>query len=152
MTLLKDPPESNKWLGDLTGTNIKERARQDRNCRVYGFMTLAFILVWTLWFIGHRNHIAIYPSHSAHSLQPLDIVGLFGALALYSTNLSKFIAVTKGYTPVGKCELFGLFWPAFKKTFPEKNHFLWTQNGERSLRSKFSGHCHGPTSREHSRG
>ena len=72
------------------------------------------------WSIEHRIHVAVYPAHSTHRLQPLDI-GLFSPLAsYYSTNLSNFIASTQGYIPVGKREFFALFWPAFQKAFSKK--------------------------------
>ncbi len=94
------------------------------------------------WSIEHRIHIAVYPSHSTHRLQPLD-VSLFNPLAsYYSTNLSNFIASTHGYIPVGKREFFGLFWPAFQKAFSKKNidsawkkAGIWPWNPEAVLNS-----------------
>jgi hypothetical protein len=61
------------------------------------------------WAIEHQIHIAVYPAHLTHRLQPLDI-RLFHPLAsYYSTNLSNFIASTQGYIPVGKQEFSALF-------------------------------------------
>ena len=78
----------------------------------------------------HRIHIAVYHSHLIHRLQPLDI-GLFCLLAsYYSTNLSDFIASTRGYLSVGKREFFALFWPAFQKAFSQKNfESAWRKSG-----------------------
>src|SRR2546430_1638445 len=72
----------------------------------------------------------VNPSHTTHRLQPLDI-GLFGPLASYcSTNLSNFIASTRGYIPVSKREFFALFWPAFQKAFSKKNiDSAWEKSG-----------------------
>jgi hypothetical protein len=74
------------------------------------------------WAIEHWIHIAVYPAHSTHRLQLLDI-GLFRPLAsYYSINLSNFIASTQGYIPVGKREFFALFWLAFEKASSKKKY------------------------------
>ena len=111
-----------KWL-ELFDRYTRTKARQGRDWRVLwadghgSHLSMEFLS----WSIEHRIHIAVYPSHSTHRLQPLD-VGLFSPLAsYYSTNLSNFIASTRGYIPVGKREFFTLFWPAFQKAFSKKN-------------------------------
>ena len=113
-----------KWL-EIFDRYTKAKARQGRDWRVLwvdghgSHLNMEFLL----WSIEHRIHIAVYPSHSTHRLQPLDI-GLFSPLAsYYSTNLSSFIAATKGY-------LFMLFWPAFQKAFSQKNiNHAWAKAG-----------------------
>jgi hypothetical protein len=60
----------------------------------------------------HRILIAVYPSHSTHTLQPLD-VGMFGPLSTaYSTELSKYLHHSHGISPVRKGDFFDLFWRA----------------------------------------
>lgn len=120
-----------KWL-EIFDRYTKAKARQGRDWRVLwvdghgSHLSMDFLL----WSIEHRIHIAVYPSHSTHRLQPLDI-GLFRPLAsYYSTNLSNFIAVTRGYLSVGKREFFSLFWPAFEKAFSKKNiDSAWAKSG-----------------------
>ena len=120
-----------KWL-EIFDRYTKAKARQGRDWRVLwvdghgSHLSMDFLL----WSIEHRIHIAVYPSHSTHRLQPLDI-GLFSPLSsYYSTSLSDFIAATRGYLSVGKREFFALFWPAFQKAFSEKNiHSAWAKSG-----------------------
>lgn len=120
-----------KWL-EIFDRYTKAKARQGRDWRVLwvdghgSHLSMDFLL----WSIEHRIHIAVYPSHSTHRLQPLDI-GLFRPLAsYYSTNLSNFIAATRGYLSVGKREFFSLFWPAFEKAFSKKNiDSAWAKSG-----------------------
>jgi uncharacterized protein YndB with AHSA1/START domain len=120
-----------KWL-ELFHRHTKAKARNGRDWRVLwadghgSHLSMEFLN----WSMEHRIHIAVYPAHSTHRLQPLDI-GLFSPLAsYYSTNLSNFIASTRGYIPVGKREFFALFWPAFQKAFSQKNiESAWTKSG-----------------------
>ncbi|SMR48600.1 unnamed protein product [Zymoseptoria tritici ST99CH_1E4] len=71
--------------------------------------------------MDHRIFVAVYPPHSTHRLQPLD-VSLFGPLAnLYSSELSRFIQQTEGLSAVTKRDFFRLFWPAYKKAFTPAN-------------------------------
>jgi hypothetical protein len=120
-----------KWL-EVFNRHTRAKARNGRDWRVLwadghgSHLSMEFLT----WAIEHRIHIAVYPAHSTHRLQPLDI-GLFRPLAsYYSTNLSNFIASTQGYIPVGKREFFALFWPAFEKAFSKKNiDSAWRKSG-----------------------
>jgi hypothetical protein len=77
----------------------------------------------------HRILIAVYPSHSTHMLQPLD-VGMFGPLSTaYSTELSNYLHHSHGISPVRKGDFFDLFWRAWCTTFKKetiKNSFKAT--------------------------
>lgn len=111
-----------KWL-EIFDRYTKEKARYGRDWRVLwadghgSHLTMEFLI----WCIEHRIHVAVYPSHSTHRLQPLDI-GLFSPLAsYYSTELNKFTAAAEAYLPVTKRLFFRFFWAAFQKAFTEKN-------------------------------
>jgi hypothetical protein len=92
---------------------------------------------WRLLFVdGHGSHInmaflqycsdnrilvAVYPPHSTHRLQPLD-VALFSPLAIYySQELDVFIRDCQGLSSITKRDFFRLFWPAFIKAFSVDN-------------------------------
>jgi hypothetical protein len=65
--------------------------------------------------------LAIYPPHSTHSLQPLD-VSLFGPLSqAYSARLEHFMHECQGISHITKRDFFGLFWPSWNKAFSVKN-------------------------------
>jgi hypothetical protein len=65
--------------------------------------------------------LAIYPPHSTHSLQPLD-VGLFGPLSrAYSDHLEQFMHECQGLSHITKRDFFRLFWPSWNKAFSIRN-------------------------------
>ena len=73
------------------------------------------------WCDNHNIFLAIYPPHSTHRLQPLD-VSLFSPLALqYSKQLTQHIHETQGFTNLTKKDFMGLFWPAFEDSFTTQN-------------------------------
>ena len=82
------------------------------------------------WCELHKIHVALYPSHSTHRLQPLD-VGLFRPLAnFYSQELNTWIHTTQGLCRISKREFFSLFWPAFQRAFTQKNILSsWEKTG-----------------------
>jgi hypothetical protein len=66
---------------------------------------------------NHRILVAVYPPHSTHRLQPLD-VGMFGPLAsAYSKELSNFLHWSHGILALAKGDFFELFWKAWRTAF-----------------------------------
>jgi len=120
-----------QWL-EIFDRYTKAKARNGRDWRVLwvdghgSHLSLDFLV----WCMQHRIHVAVYPAHSTHWLQPLDI-GLFSLLSsYYFTSLSEFMAVTKGWISVSKREFFGLFFPAWERAFTEKNiQSAWAKAG-----------------------
>lgn len=73
------------------------------------------------WCSTHRILVAVFPPHTTHRLQPLD-VSLFSPLATYySQELNKIIHAYQGLSVVTKRDFFRLFWPAFTKAFSKDN-------------------------------
>jgi hypothetical protein len=65
--------------------------------------------------------IAVFPPHSTHRLQPLD-VSLFSPLSTaYSKQLATWIHKTQGLTSLSKREFWSNFWPAYEAAFTKKN-------------------------------
>jgi hypothetical protein len=65
----------------------------------------------------HKILLAVFPSHSTHTLQPLD-VGLFRPLSShYSTELSNFLHYGHAIEPIKKGDFFLLFWKAWTTAF-----------------------------------
>lgn len=108
------------WLEQVFDKEAKDKARRS----------------WRLLFIdGHGSHLnmkfierceklrillAIYPPHSTHRLQPLD-VSCFNPLAnYYSQGLNELIMNTAGHTSIKKRDFFSIFWRAYEKTFNER--------------------------------
>jgi DDE superfamily endonuclease len=82
------------------------------------------------WCDQHKILVALYPPHSTHRLQPLD-VGLFRPLAnFYSQELNNWIHKTQGLCRISKREFFSIFWPAFQRAFTLKNiNSSWEKTG-----------------------
>lgn len=69
----------------------------------------------------HRILLAMYPPHSTHTLQPLD-VALFRPLSQkYSEELSNFMQECQGFSSLSKRDFFRLFWAAWVASFTQEN-------------------------------
>jgi hypothetical protein len=71
----------------------------------------------------HNNKILImvFPPHSTHTLQPLNVV-MFAPLAQhYSTRSSEHLHGSQGLLHVKKGDFTDLFWPAYKASFMRSN-------------------------------
>jgi hypothetical protein len=73
------------------------------------------------WCHKHRILVAIYPPHSTHRLQPLD-VNLFRPLAThYSQALDAHTRQSLGLSSISKRDFFTILYPAFDKVFTQEN-------------------------------
>jgi hypothetical protein len=108
------------WLEQVFNRSTKKKARRS----------------WRLLIIdGHGSHVsmdfldyceankilvAIFPPHSTHRLQPLDVV-LFKPLSqAYSTELATYLYSSQGLLAITKGDFFLLFWRAWTSSFQEK--------------------------------
>jgi len=101
------------WLTGIFDRYTKQKARNGRDYRLLfvdghsSHLNMKFLT----WCEQHWVHVAIYPPHSTHRLQPLD-VSLFNPLAnYYSQNLTQWITKTQGLCSISKRDFFRLFWP-----------------------------------------
>lgn len=53
--------------------------------------------------------LAVFPPHSTHSLQPLDVVMFSPLAAAYSKQLANYIEKTQGLTSIAKRDFYRLF-------------------------------------------
>jgi hypothetical protein len=121
-----------EWLINTFDRHTKAKARQGRDYRLLiidghgSHVNLAFLD----WCDAHRIIVAVFPPHSTHKLQPLD-VSLFGPLSqAYSNQLVDFFAATQGLVGISKREFWGNFLPAFKASFTEANiESAWKSTG-----------------------
>jgi hypothetical protein len=80
-------------------------------------MTMEFLT----YAIRKRILIMVFPSHSTHTLQPLD-VGMFGPLSrAYSSELARFQQQSQGLLQVKKADFYGFFKTAYASAFTKKN-------------------------------
>jgi hypothetical protein len=70
--------------------------------------------------ISYNILIAVFPPHSTHRLQPLD-VSVFSPLAnYYSQELDKYIQQSRGFSRMTKRVFWSVFWPAWQKGVREE--------------------------------
>jgi hypothetical protein len=112
-----------KWLKDVFDRISKPKARNGRDYRLLitdghsSHVNMAFLE----WCEEHRIIVAVFPPHSTHRLQPLD-VSLFSPLStFYSQELIKHMATTQGLSRLSKRDFWTLFWPAYQAAFTAKN-------------------------------
>jgi hypothetical protein len=110
-----------KWLEEFFDKKTREKARRQwRLLFVDGHgshVTLKFLE----WAQAHKILVAVYPPHSTHRLQPLD-VGCFAPLATYySQLLEQQTRLSEGQTRMTKRDFFNCFYPAWRAAFTDKN-------------------------------
>jgi hypothetical protein len=71
----------------------------------------------------HKILLGIYPPHSTHTLQPLDMVMFKPLSTAYAKKLATRLHKHQGLVPVTKADFFGLFWDAWASSFTAKNIF-----------------------------
>jgi hypothetical protein len=120
------------WLEKVFNRYTKEKARKGRDYRLLlidghgSHINMSFLDFCE----RHRILIAVFPPHSTHRLQPLD-VSLFSPLATaYTRELDNWIQKTRGLSRLSKREFFGIFWAVFPSTFSTSNlQSAWRKTG-----------------------
>ena len=121
-----------EWLTKIWDPATREKANDGKAWRLIwldghnSHVSLPFLE----WCANNRVIIAVFPPHSTHRLQPLD-VSLFGPLAIfYSQELENWLQTTGGSFNSNQRDFLGLFWPAFVKAFSRKNILSgWARTG-----------------------
>lgn len=67
----------------------------------------------------NRILLAIYPPHSTHTLQPLDVCAFKPLSTSYSNGLSAFLYNSQGLASIAKRDFFSLFWEAWTNTIKQ---------------------------------
>lgn len=82
------------------------------------------------WCEEHKVLRVVYPPHSTHRLQPLDVSDFAPLANAYSQELDRSLRHSEGRTAISKRHFFCLFWAAFEKAFTEKNvASAWSKTG-----------------------
>jgi hypothetical protein len=68
----------------------------------------------------NRILLCLYPPHSTHTLQPLDVCCFRPLSVAYSQELSEFLFTSQGLTAITKRDFFRLFNKAWQTTFTPK--------------------------------
>lgn len=121
-----------EWLTGVFDRFTKAKARNGRDYRLLitdghsSHVNMDFLE----WCDQHRIIVAVFPPHSTHRLQPLD-VSLFSPLSTaYTKQLIQWTAKTQGLISLSKREFWTLFWNAFEASFsPENIASGWERTG-----------------------
>jgi hypothetical protein len=121
-----------QWLTTVFDRETKTKARGGRDWRLLiidghgSHINMRFLE----WATKQRILVAVYPPHSTHRLQPLD-VSLFAPLAVhYSQQLARHMLNTQGLSTITKRDFFRLFWPAYRSAFSRENIYSgWRKTG-----------------------
>lgn len=121
-----------EWLIGVFDRFTKAKARNGRDYRLLitdghsSHINMDFLD----WCDAHRIIVAVFPPHSTHRLQPLD-VSLFGPLSTaYTNRLVQWTSKTQGLTGLSKREFWVLFWGALEASFtPENIASGWRRTG-----------------------
>lgn len=141
------------WLKQVFNRCTKQKARQGRDYRL-------------LIVDGHGSHLtkdfinycyaqcillAVYPPHSTHTLQPLDVVMFKPLSTSYTYALTSHLQRSQGLVPIKKCDFFQLFWDVWKSSFKKDliiKSFdvtgIWPMNPEVILQ-RFTAETHDET-------
>jgi hypothetical protein len=113
---------SNNEIGVAWLKQVFDRCTREKARRSYRLLILD----------GHGSHIsmdfidycdknkillAVFPPHSTHTLQPLDVCMFKPLSTAYSIELSAFLHRCQGLSSVAKRDFFSLFWAAWQASF-----------------------------------
>jgi hypothetical protein len=109
------------WLQSLFHKQTLDKARRDWRLLILDGHGSHCTLSFLEWCQSNRILVAVFPPHSTHRLQPLD-VSLFRPLAsYYSQSLDAHSRLSQGLASVTKRDFFKNFYSAFDKAFTEAN-------------------------------
>ena len=119
-----------KWLQGLFQRETQDKAKRSWRLLILDGHGSHLTLKFLDWCDSHRILVAVYPPHSTHRLQPLD-VSLFSPLATYySQGLDALTRLSEGQSSVTKRDFFKIFYPAFDRAFTVKNvNSGWSKTG-----------------------
>ncbi|KAH4914299.1 hypothetical protein HBI79_242250 [Parastagonospora nodorum] len=107
------------WLEQVFDRHTKQKARRRRDYRLLildghgSHVTMAFID----YCDRNRILLMVFPPHSTHTLQPLDVV-LFKPLSqAYTQRLTTYLHKAQGLISITKGDFFSLFWDAWVSVF-----------------------------------
>ena len=110
-----------QWLTQIFERETKPKAQRSWRLLILDGHGSHISMKFINYCDSHRILLAIYPPHSTHTLQPLDVC-LFRPLSqAYSNQLTSFMDECQGLSSITKRDFFRLFWHAWKTSFTSEN-------------------------------
>jgi hypothetical protein len=108
------------WLQQVFDRETKSKARQSYRLLILdghgSHVTMDFIK----YCDDNKILLAIYPPHSTHTLQPLDVCMFKPLSAAYSTELANYMNRCQGLSSITKRDFFCIFNKAWQASFKSK--------------------------------
>ena len=105
------------WLEQVFDCYTKTKARRKYRLLIIdghgSHLTMDFIK----YCDDNKILLAIFPPHSTHTLQPLDVVCFKPLSSNYTNELTQHTHKTMGWVPIKKGDFFPLFWKAWVSSF-----------------------------------
>ena len=119
-----------QWLTQIFERETKAKAQRSWRLLILDGHGSHISMKFIDYCDSHRILLAIYPPHSTHTLQPLDVC-LFRLLSqAYSNQLAIFMDQCQGFSSITKRDFFRLFWNAWNTSFtPENIHSRFKATG-----------------------
>jgi hypothetical protein len=109
------------WLKQVFDRHTKEKAGRSHRLLILdghgSHLTMDFIK----YCDQNRILLAVYPPHSTHTLQPLDVVMFKPLSSAYSAQISHFMERSQGLTSMSKRDFYPMFMAAWEATFKEES-------------------------------
>jgi hypothetical protein len=102
------------WLEQVFDSSTKDKAqcRCDWRLLILDGHGSHLIMDFLDYCQAHRILLAVFPPHSTHTLQPLDVVCFKPLSNYYTKELNCYLHRTQELIPVKKGDFFPLFWRA----------------------------------------
>jgi hypothetical protein len=131
------------WLEQVFDRCTNKKARHEREWRLLivdghsSHLTEEFLS----YCLTHKIYVLVFPPHSTHTLQPLDVVCFKPLSNAYSKRLANFTQRSQGLVPVKKGDFFLLFWDSWQESFTKRTILrsfaatgIWPMNRDRVLK------------------
>jgi hypothetical protein len=110
------------WLQQVFECCMKQKARLGRDWRLLivnghgSHLTFEFLE----YCEAHRILVSVFPPHSTHTLQPLNVVCFKPLSGAYTHQLTRHLHRSQGLVPLKKGDFFLLFWEAWSSSITQK--------------------------------
>ncbi len=111
-----------EWLKQIFDRSTKEKiTSRDRRLLIVDGHSSHVNMPFIDYADASRIVLAVFPPHSTHRLQPLDI-GLFSPLATYYSNaMDRLLSESQGLVRLTKRDFWSMFYEAWRKAFHAAN-------------------------------
>ena len=110
-----------QWLTQIFERETKPKAQRSWRLLILDGHGSHISMKFINYCDSHRILLAIYPPHSTHTLQPLDVCVFRPLSQAYSDQLTSFMDQCQGLSSITKRDFFRLFWHAWQIAFTSEN-------------------------------